>query len=202
MNSTINVKLPRLVKTLSAALFAVIPPTVTLMKISLQRTTVENIARPFLKIVQHTHTNVMLHTLFSIIMAQLPVLCFLGLLGIVSLGSSAEIDLLVEFEGPYLQQTVSQEVIRFDAKDKNLAAIIVDWCIQKGAIPKCRSIFEAAVREQYRHHPSLQAYDVLLSYKQFSTLFTQVRVRVSSSGGGRSVAFSEELLSLHGGHHE
>ena len=31
-----NVKLPRLVKTLSAALFAVIPPTVTLMKISLQ----------------------------------------------------------------------------------------------------------------------------------------------------------------------
>ena len=160
----------------------------------------ENIARPFLKIVQHTHTNVMLHTLFSIIMAQLPVLCFLGLLGIVSLGSSAEIDLLVEFEGPSLQQTVSQEVIRFDAKDKNLAAIIVDWCTRKGAMP--RSIFEAAVREQYRHHPSLQAYDVLLSYKQFSTLFTQVRVRVSSSGGGRSVAFSEELLSLHGGHHE
>ena len=143
----------------------------------------------------------MLHTLFSIII-QLPVLCFLGLLGIVSLGSSAEIDLLVEFEGPYLQQTVSQEVIRFDAKDKNLAAIIVDWCIQKGTMPKCRSVFEAAVREQYRHHPSLQAYDVLLSYKQFSTLFTQVRVRVSSSGGGRSVAFSEELLSLHGGHHE
>ena len=37
MNSTINVKLPCLVKTLSAALFAVIPPTVTLMKISLQK---------------------------------------------------------------------------------------------------------------------------------------------------------------------
>ena len=36
MNSTINVKLPRLVETLSAALFAVIPPTVTLMKISIQ----------------------------------------------------------------------------------------------------------------------------------------------------------------------
>ena len=35
MNSTINVKLPHFVKTLSAALFAVIPPTVTLMKISL-----------------------------------------------------------------------------------------------------------------------------------------------------------------------
>ena len=36
MNSTINVKLSRLVKTMSAALFAAIPPTVTLMKISLQ----------------------------------------------------------------------------------------------------------------------------------------------------------------------
>jgi hypothetical protein len=115
----------------------------------------------------------MVHILFSIIMAQLPVLCLLGLLGIVSLGSSAGIDLLVEFEGPYLQQTVSQEVISFDAKDKNLAAIIVDWCIRKDAMPKCRSVFEAAVREQYRHHPSLPAYDVLLSYKQFSTLFTQ-----------------------------
>ena len=32
-----NVKLPRLVKTLSAARFAVIPPTVTLMKISLHK---------------------------------------------------------------------------------------------------------------------------------------------------------------------
>lgn len=104
-------------------------------------------------------------------MAQL--LCLLGLLGIAYLESSAEIDLLVEFDVPYLQQTVSQEVISFDAKDKNLAAIIVDWCIRKVAMPKCRSVFEAAVREQYRHHPSLPAYDVLLSYKQFSTLFTQ-----------------------------
>lgn len=38
---------------------------------------------------------------------------------------------------------------------------------------KCRSVFEAAVLEQYKQHPSLPAYDVLLSYKQFSTRFTQ-----------------------------
>ena len=106
-------------------------------------------------------------------MGQLSVLCLLGLLGIASLVLSAGIELLVEFDGPYLQQAVSQEVISFDAEDKNLAAIIVDWCIRKGAMSKCRSVFEAAVLEQYRQHPSLPAYDVLLSYKQFSTLFTQ-----------------------------
>jgi len=89
--------------------------------------------------------------------------------------------------------SASQEVISFDAEEKNLAAIIIDWCIRKGSMSKCRSVFESAVLEQYRQHPSLSAYDVLLSYKQFSTLFTEHFVPLYLEG--RPMAMNDVLRS-------